>query len=35
MRSFPGLHDALRISLGTPEQNARVAELLGATEVVA
>jgi histidinol-phosphate aminotransferase len=35
MRAIQGLHDALRISLGTPEQNARVAELLGATEVVA
>lgn len=35
MRALPGLHDALRISLGTPEQNARVAEVLGATEVMA
>jgi histidinol-phosphate aminotransferase len=35
MRALPGLHDALRISLGTPEQNTRVAELLSATEVAA
>ncbi|HEY0660559.1 MAG TPA: histidinol-phosphate transaminase [Lysobacter sp.] len=35
MRALPGLHDALRVSLGTPEQNARVAERLGATEVAA
>ena len=29
-----GLHDALRISLGTPEQNARVAELLPSLDAV-
>ncbi len=28
MRAAPGLHDALRISLGTPEQNAVVVDVL-------
>ena len=28
MRATPGLQDALRISIGTPEQNTRVVSIL-------
>ncbi|MFP7721827.1 histidinol-phosphate transaminase [Lysobacter sp. A3-1-A15] len=35
MRAVPGLDDALRISIGTPEQNARVLQALSARAVAA
>lgn len=35
VRAAPGLHDALRISLGTPEQNTRVIEVLDTMQVPA
>ncbi len=35
VRRYPNLHDALRITVGTPEENARVLDVLSSTAVPA